>query len=51
MFISGVSERIGDSFAGDTVVGAEVQQESGVVIDPPNNFGIAPVGEGPVGEI
>ena len=41
---SGVGERFGDDAAGDTAVGAEVQQVAGVVVEPADDFDVGAVG-------
>ncbi len=44
-------EGIGDGLSVDAAVGAQVQQESGVVVKPADHFGVGFVGESPVGEV
>ena len=49
--VSVVAESVDDNVAGDSWVGMEGEEESGVVIKPVDDLNISPVGEAPVGEI
>lgn len=40
----GSSERVGDGFSGDATVGGQVEQETEVVVEPIDDFGIGSVG-------
>ena len=44
-------EGVGDDRAGDAPVGAEVEHESGVVIEPADHLDVFACGEADVGEV